>query len=199
MSRLQGSPTGTGTTRDLVFVALFAALVVVLGLVPPLVLPVVAVPVTAQTLGVMLAGSVLGARRAGLALLLFLALVLVGLPVLAGGRGGLGVLLGPSGGFLLGFPLGAAAVGWLTERVWRRYDLARAVACNVLGGVCAVYAVGIPWLAVVSGVDLWTAAAGSAVFLPGDAVKVAVASVVAVNVRHAYPLIPAGDPLTRPA
>ncbi|HEX8434993.1 biotin transporter BioY, partial [Archangium sp.] len=86
-------------TRDLVHVALFAALVAALGLMPPLMLPFIPVPITAQTLGVMLAGSTLGARKAGLSLLLFQVLVLAGLPLLAGGHGGLAVLPGPTGGF----------------------------------------------------------------------------------------------------
>ena len=73
-------------------------------------------PITAQTLGVMLAGSVLGARRGALAVLTFLVLAAVGLPLLAGGRGGLAVFAGPSVGFLLGWVLGAWVVGWLVER-----------------------------------------------------------------------------------
>ena len=78
-------------TKDLAYIALFAAITAVLGLLPAIPVPAVPVPITAQTLGVMLAGAVLGARRGFLALLLFLVLVAVGLPVLAGGRGGLAV------------------------------------------------------------------------------------------------------------
>ena len=73
-------------TRDLAYIALFAAITAVLGLLPAVPVPAVPVPITAQTLGVMLAGAVLGARRGFLALLLFLALVAIGLPLLAGGR-----------------------------------------------------------------------------------------------------------------
>ena len=76
--------------RDVVLIALFAAITAGLAIFPPLVLPVVGVPVTAQSLGPMLAGGVLGARRGGLSMLLFLALVAMGLPLLAGGRGGRG-------------------------------------------------------------------------------------------------------------
>ena len=84
------------TTRDIVLIALFAALTAALGLFPPIY--VFAVPITAQTLGVMLAGSVLGSKRGGLAMLLFLVLVAVGAPILAGGRGGFGIFASPSGG-----------------------------------------------------------------------------------------------------
>lgn len=175
--------------RDLAYVSLFAAIVVALGLFPPVPVPLVPVPVTAQTLGVMLAGSLLGARRGGLSLLVFLLLVAVGVPALSGGRGGLGVFLGPSGGFLLAWPLGAYVVGLLTERCWEHYDLPRAALCNAVGGIVVVYAIGIPFLALVGGVGLGTAAAGSLAFLPGDLIKVGMASAVAVTVRRAYPLL----------
>ncbi|MFN7599597.1 MAG: biotin transporter BioY, partial [Cereibacter sp.] len=83
--------------RSLTHIALFAALIAVLGLVPQITLAV-GVPITAQSLGIMLCGTVLGARRGALAVVLFLVLVAAGLPLLSGGRGGLGVFAGPSAG-----------------------------------------------------------------------------------------------------
>ncbi|MEY3633571.1 MAG: hypothetical protein RI937_1769, partial [Pseudomonadota bacterium] len=78
------------STRDLVRIALFAALIAVLGLIPKFDLPFAAgVPITAQTMGVMLAGLFLGARNGFLAIVLFLFVVALGAPVLSGGRGGL--------------------------------------------------------------------------------------------------------------
>jgi biotin transport system substrate-specific component len=176
--------------NDIVFIALFAAITAALGLAPPITLPVIPVPITAQTLGVILAGSILGAWRGGLALLLFIALVAAGLPVLSGGRGGLGVLLfSPSAGFLLAFPVAAFVIGWLTERVWRRFDLLRAFLINVVGGVGVVYAIGIPGVALIGDLSLVQAAAGSAVFIPGDLIKAGIAALAAVFVRRGYPLI----------
>jgi biotin transport system substrate-specific component len=178
-------------TRDLVHVALFAALVAALGLLPPLPLPWLPVPITAQTLGVMLAGSTLGARKASLALLLFHLLVAAGLPLLAGGNGGLSVYPGPTGGFFVGFLPGAFVIGWLTERAWHRLTLPLAFAINVLGGIVVLYAVGIPWLSVAAGLPLAKAALGSLVFLPGDCVKAALAASTAVTLRRAWPLLQA--------
>ena len=83
-------------TKDLAYIALFAAITAVLGLVPAV--QVGPVPITAQTLGVMLAGSILGARRGFLSQLLFLVLVAIGLPVLPGGGGGLAVFAGATAG-----------------------------------------------------------------------------------------------------
>ncbi len=176
-------------TRDLVHVALFAALMAVLGLLPPLALPFIPVPITAQTLGVMLAGSILGARKGLLSLLLFHLLVAAGLPLLAGGNGGLAVYVGPTGGFFVGFLPAAFLIGWLTERAWTRLSVPLAFAINVLGGICVLYAVGIPWLAVAAKLPLAKAAWGSLIFVPGDCVKAALAASAAVTLKRAWPLI----------
>ncbi|WP_195827527.1 biotin transporter BioY, partial [Bordetella pertussis] len=103
------------TTKDTVLAALFAALIVVLSLMPPIPLPAIPVPVTLQTLGAMLAGAMLGPLRGALACLLYLVLAAIGLPVLPGGRGGLGVFFGPTGGFLVGMVAGACVTGWLAR------------------------------------------------------------------------------------
>lgn len=181
-------------TKDIAQIALFAAIMVVLGLFPLIEVPIVPAPITSQTLGVALAGSIIGARRGGLSMLLFVVLVAVGLPVLAGGRGGLGVILGPTGGFILAYPLGAFVAGLLTERMWHRYTLWRAILCNFTGAALVLYVIGIPWMSVVSGMPLGKTFVVSAVFLPGDTLKVVLASLAAVAVRRAYPLIEPGRP-----
>ncbi|MCP9620105.1 biotin transporter BioY [Nocardia otitidiscaviarum] len=178
-------------SRDLAQVALFTAIMVVLGFFPLIQLPGAFAPFTSQTLGVILAGSILGAKRGTLAMLLFVVLVLVGLPVLPGGRGGLSVILGPTGGFVLAYPIGALVIGLLTERLWRRYSLPVALAINFFGGAIVLYAIGIPWMAVAADIPLGKAIVTSAAFLPGDAVKTVIGSLAAVAVRRAYPLIPA--------
>ena len=109
--------------RNLTLVALFAALIAALGLIPQITLAF-GVPITAQSLGVMLCGTVLGARRGALAVLLFLLLVALGLPLLSGGRGGLGVFASPTVGFLVGFPVAAFVTGLITEK-WRSASCAR--------------------------------------------------------------------------
>ncbi|MGO7428305.1 biotin transporter BioY, partial [Rhizobium ruizarguesonis] len=91
------------STRDLVLTALFAAIIVALGLLPPISLGFIPVPITAQSLGVMMAGVVLGARRGAIAVLIVLVLVAIGLPVLSGGRGGLAIFASPTAGFLIGW------------------------------------------------------------------------------------------------
>lgn len=175
------------STRDLARIALFAAITASLGLLPPIVVPGLPVPITAQTLGVMLAGAIIGARRGGLSQLAFIVLVAAGLPLLAGGRGGLGVFLGPTGGFALGFPIGAFVIGLLAGPGRVGNSWVRLGAAIVLGGIVTVYAIGIPWLAIVGGLSLGEAAVGSLAFLPGDLIKAAIATSVARTVRRSYP------------
>ncbi|CAH2603693.1 Biotin transporter BioY [Rhodovastum atsumiense] len=177
------------TTRDVVYIALFAALTAALSIFPPFVVPMLGVPVTAQSLGPMLAGAVLGARRGGLAILLLLVLVALGLPLLSGGRGGLGVFFGPSAGFMLGWVVGAVVVGALHERFWATLRPVTSFLFCVIGGIVVCYAIGIPWVAVVAHLPLEKVAMGSAVFIPGDLIKAGLAAAVAVTVRRSYPLI----------
>ncbi|GIJ00350.1 biotin transport system substrate-specific component [Sediminihabitans luteus] len=189
--------------RDLAHVATFAALTAALGLAPPLYVLGGAVPITAQTLGVMLAGTLLGAYRGALAMATFVALVAAGLPLLSGGRGGLSILLGPSGGYVVAWIAGAALVGWLVQRTVARRGLShgvprsasRTLALDVLvaalvGGVAFVYACGIPWQAAMLGLPQTTVALGALAFVPGDLLKAVVAASVTVAVLRAYPAAP---------
>lgn len=175
------------STRDLALVATFAGVMAALGVVPAISVPAIAVPITAQSMGPMLAGSIIGARRGAASMLLFLALVAVGLPLLSGGRGGLGVFTGPSMGFLLAFPLAALVIGLAVELVGAPYRLVPGLIANLVGGVVVVYALGIPALAWRGGLPLDKALTGSLAFVPGDLVKVVVAALVARGVHAGYP------------
>ncbi|MBO6553581.1 MAG: biotin transporter BioY [Roseitalea sp.] len=181
-------------TRNVVFIALFAAIVAALAVFPPITLPLVGVPITAQSLGVMLAGGVLGAVRGGLAVVLFLVLVAIGLPLLAGGRGGFGVFLGPSGGFLVGWIVAAYAIGYMTERLWHRLNYLVAAGICFAGGVVLLYAIGVPWSAFVAEIPIGTALAGSLPFIPGDIIKCLIAAGVMVIVKRSYPIITPKSP-----
>lgn len=175
------------TSRDLALVATFTGVVAALGLVPLFTPPGFLVPITAQSLGVMLAGAVIGARRGFLSLALLLVLVAVGLPLLAGPRGGLGVFASPSVGFLLGYPVAAFVVGWLTERGGPTYRLAWGLVANLIGGIVVLYACGIAGMVAVGGLSVPAAVVANWIYLPGDLVKVVLAAVVARGVHAAYP------------
>lgn len=189
------------TARDLAQVAVFAALIAVLGWLGTLYPFGAVVPITAQTLGVMLAGSILGPWRGLLAVAAFQALVLAGLPLLAGGRGGLGVYTGPTAGFLIGWLAGVVVIGLLAGPALRgavetpgrsRTLVPVLLAANAIGGIAAIYAFGVPVLAARTHVSLGKALTGSAVYLPGDTIKVVVAAVVTAAVVRGYPKAIAG-------
>jgi biotin transport system substrate-specific component len=176
-------------SRDLAYIALFAAIIAVLGLLPAIYPVGSAVPITAQTLGVMLAGSVLGARRGALAVLTFLVVVAVGVPVLSGGRGGLVWFTSPSAGYLYSWPVAAFVIGLLVQLTWRRFNLGWALVANMVGGIAVIYAIGIPFVTVYSETSLTAAASAATSFIPFDVIKAGIASVVAVAVAKAYPVI----------
>jgi biotin transport system substrate-specific component len=180
-------PARRSTSRDLALTATFAGVVAALGLLPAVLPPGIPVPITAQSLGVMLAGSVLGARRGFGALLLFLVLVAIGLPLLAGGRGGLGVFAGPSVGFLLAYPVCAGVIGWIVERGGATYRLAWGVVANVVGGIVVLYAAGTVGLMAVAHLGVGAALVANGWYVVGDTIKVVIASVVARGVHAAYP------------
>jgi biotin transport system substrate-specific component len=180
-------PARRSTSRDLALIATFTGVVAALGLVPAFLPPGFTVPITAQSLGVILAGAVIGARRGSLSLVLLLVLVAVGLPLLAGPRGGLGVFAGPSVGFLLGYPVAAYVVGWLTERGGPTYRISWGLVANVIGGIVVLYAFGVLGMAARTGLSVQAALVATWVYLPGDLVKVVVAAFVARGVHAAYP------------
>lgn len=130
------------------------------------------IPVTGQTFAVLLAGGALGFRRGIASTTLYLLLGLGDLPVFAGGRHGAEIVLGTSGGYLVGFIVASAIVGRLAELGWDR-NLLGSIGAMLIGSV-PIYAVGVPWLAVVANQPLgWAIENGLTPFLVGDALKMA--------------------------
>jgi biotin transport system substrate-specific component len=133
------------------------------------------VPVTGQTFGVLLVGGALGFRRGLAAVALYVAIGLIGLPFFAEGKGGVSVILGATGGYLVGFIVAGALVGRLAELGWDRH-FAGAVAAMAIGNV-VIYLIGVPWLMAVTGASLPTAIAqGVTPFIVGDLVKLVLAA-----------------------
>jgi biotin transport system substrate-specific component len=138
-------------------------------------IPTLPVPFTGQTFGVLLVGGALGFRRGVLALLLYLLIGAVGLPVFAQGKAGLAIVQGASGGYIIGFVLAAAIVGRLAELGWDR-KVGGSIAAMAIG-TAVIYAIGVPWLKVTTGLSWETAVAeGMTKFLLWDAAKLAVAA-----------------------
>jgi biotin transport system substrate-specific component len=182
------------STRSLALVPLFAALLAVFGLVPKIDLPL-GVPITLQTLGVMLAGCLLGPKRGMQALLLFLAAVALGLPLLSGGRGGLGVFFAPSSGYLLGWPLGALVTGFVMVALPSATPLRTGVSAffaSLLGGLLVVHLFGVIGLVNMANLSWSQAIVGTLVFVPGDLLKCVVCATVVHTVARGLPDWPLG-------
>ncbi|MBQ0133132.1 MAG: biotin transporter BioY, partial [Comamonas sp.] len=160
-------------SQSVALVALFAALLAVMGLIPKIDLPL-GVPITLQTLGVMLAGCLLGPWRALQAMLLFMVAVAIGLPLLSGGRGGLGAFFAPTSGYLMGWTAAAWVTGALMAVLPKATPLraaGSAFLASAIGGIVVLHACGIAGLVWIAKLPLAQAFWGDLVFVPGDLIK----------------------------
>tara|TARA_B100001287_G_scaffold121125_1_gene102082 strand:+ start:401 stop:946 length:546 start_codon:yes stop_codon:yes gene_type:complete len=156
--------------KTIVLVSLFAALIAVLGLAPKVPGPF-GVPITAQSMGIMLCGTVLGAKRGALAVLLFITLTAIGLPLLSGGRGGLGVFAGPSSGFIVGFPLAAYVAGLITTKLRMVKIFYSSLLGAIIGGIFVLYIPGIIGMSIALGKSISEATVIALIYIPGDLIK----------------------------
>lgn len=138
-------------------------------------LPFTPVPITGQTLGILLVGSAWGSRLGFMSLMCYLLLGMAGMPFFAGGESGWQYLQGATGGYLLAAPLAAALVGWLAERGWDRRIPTTALSM-ILGNVL-LYVFGVAWLAFFVGFPA-AIVKGMLPFLVGDLIKIAIACLV---------------------
>jgi biotin transport system substrate-specific component len=178
------------SSTDLSLIAVFAALIAALAIVPGIPVGALGVPITLQTLGVMLAGMVLGPGRGGAAVGLYVLAGLAGLPVFSGFRSGLGVLAGPSAGYLIAFPFAAMLAGYLTVLFLRRARRFRAGAlflAGIISSLLLIHPLGIAGMVINGGLDVGAAAAIDAVYLPGDVIKNILAAGIALAVHRAFP------------
>lgn len=132
------------------------------------------VPVTAQTFAVLMIGALFGAKRGGLCVLAYVAEGLAGLPVFAGGGSTIAWVVGPTGGYLLGFVAAAVLVGYLAQRGWDR-KIWTTVVAMVAGNIC-IYAFGLLWLTILMVEN--KLAVGVYPFIVGDVVKVVLAALL---------------------
>ena len=176
-------------TRDIALVAAFAALISASAYVGAIPVGSAGVPITLQTLTVMLAGCVLGPVRGFSAVTLYLALGAVGLPVFAEHSSGIGVFTGPSGGYLLSFPIAAALGGFLVAHVARdRRTRALVVfACSITASILVIHPLGILGMMLHFDVSFLEAAAWDVPFWLGDVVKTSLVAMIAAEVHRAFP------------
>ncbi|MDL2329138.1 biotin transporter BioY [Desulfosarcina sp. OttesenSCG-928-A07] len=169
----------------MIHAALMAALTAVGAYIA---IPVGPVPIVLQNMFVLLAGLLLGSRWGLVSMGIYVLAGIMGLPVFAGGTGGVGRFFGPTGGYLLTYPAVAYLVGFISEKGGHR------VVTDVfamMAGMALTYAVGVPWLAMVTGMSLTKAVAvGLIPFIPGCFIKVAAAAFIARAMRPLMILSP---------
>lgn len=175
------------TAGDLTQAAVFAALIAALGLPGTITVGPSGVPITVQTLGVMLAGSILGPRKGALAVALFAILAIAGLPILAGARTGLVSLSSPTAGFFVGWLPAAVVIGALTAVMMPRYRVLWGIVINVVGGMAVIYAFGTVGLMLRTDLSWWAALSTNGIYVPGDVAKAVVTAFVAAQVHRARP------------
>ncbi|WP_029069583.1 biotin transporter BioY [Jonesia quinghaiensis] len=193
-------------SRDVALVATFAAIIVACALTPAIAVAGVPAPITLQTFGVMLAGLVLGARRGGLAVLLYLAIGAAGLPVFSGGNSGLAPFVGATAGYLIAFPVAAFAIGWATRKLLatraiveqaqpetaRRlapFHTATTIAVCLLISLLTIHALGIVGMHLRVPMPLQDALVADLIFIPGDIIKTTTAVLVSLAVLRAFPVL----------
>jgi biotin transport system substrate-specific component len=171
-------------TRDLILTALFAALTAVGAFIK---IPLGAVPVTLQLLFTVLAGIMLGSRLGALSQLVYMIIGLLGVPVFAGGTGGLTSVISPSFGYVIGFVIGAYVIGKIVEGQTNPSILRLFMAS--IAGVIAIYAIGVPYLYLMMNNVVGKAMTfdkaikvGLVIFIPGDLLKCALAAALGVKV-----------------
>ena len=169
------------SVRKLTFSSLFAALTAV-GALISFPLPFSQVPVSLQTFFTITAGALLGARYGALSQVVYILLGVFGLPVFAGGASGFGVLVGPTGGYLFGFILGALVIGLITDPGIPSYPR---ILIGLIVGTIVIYTAGVIQLSLVAEMSLRRALAlGVVPFLIGDSLKIIVAILVVRRTRR---------------
>ena len=168
--------------KEITFVAVFAGVMGALGVVPPIMLSFTPVPITLQTLGVLLAGGVLGARLGAMSQTIFLLLLAAGMPLLSGGRGGLSVFVGPSVGYIISWPITAFCIGYLLSR-FQTLKIQHILFINLTVGILLIYLIGIPVQAFMMDIPLLKAVQLSLIYIPGDVLKAILASILVYRLR----------------
>ena len=178
------------TATDLGLIAVFAALVAASAIVPGIPVGALGVPITLVTLTVMLSGLVLGPGRGFAAVGLYVLLGLAGLPIFSGGRSGLGILATASAGYIIAFPLAAAATGYLAALVIRKTVRNRSLllfAAAMVSSIVLIHGLGVLGMMVNGKLGLTKAFIADLAFYPGDILKNVLAVIIAVAIHKAFP------------
>lgn len=169
----------TKSLKELILAAEFSAIIAALS---QFTLPLGLIPLTGQTFAIGLTATFLGKRTGTMAVFIYLLLGLIGLPVFSGMTGGIGVLFGPTGGYLIGFIFQTLVIGWIVEKLGENYS--QAFFANLLGSATALL-VGTTWLKFSGGLPLHTAfLSGFVPFLFPELIKGLAAAYIGILLRN---------------
>lgn len=184
-------PVRSAAPVDIAYIAVFAALIAALSIVPPIPVGAFGVPITLQTLGVALCGLCLGPWRGTAAVALYVLVGAAGLPVFAGGSAGIGVVLGPTGGYLIGFIVATFVLGFISRTVVRRgidrFTWLWLLLATVAVRLVVIWPIGIAGIARATGSPMSSLWVIDMPYWPGDLLKAVVAVLIAVRVHKAFP------------
>ena len=177
------SHNSLSNTRNLVLCAMCAAITCILA---PLSIPLAGgVPVSLATFAVMLSGVLLGGPLGALSQLIYVLLAAVGLPVLAGWTGGLGIVLGMTGGYIIGY----IPCAWLTGLIYKKYGETAKKPVKILGmtaGNIVLYVIGTAWFMFITEMTLEASLAACVIpFIPGNIIKMAAVIIIGLPVENA--------------
>lgn len=168
------------TTRELILIALFPAL---MGATAGIAIPLGSLPsITLQTIFVFLAGLLLKPTHAGLSMVIYLIIGAIGIPIFANYTGGIGIILGKSGGFLIGFVLAAILVGFMKNVKIINNDYLKLFLILFIVNIL-IYMIGASYMAVVTNTDAGLILKGLSLYLPGDILKIIIVIYVYVRIR----------------
>lgn len=170
---MQFKTTGKSRLLTMAYTAMFTAIIIICA---QIMIPFGQVPFTLQTLGVFVSAALLGWKRGTASVLVYIFAGLAGLPVFTGFKGGVGVLFGPTGGYIVGFVFTAFIVGFMTDRLGKKLWV---LIVSMISGLAACYAFGTVWFMIITGTDFAAALMLCVVpYLIADALKIAVAAVL---------------------
>lgn len=172
------------TTKQLVYTALMTAIIAILGLVPGIPLPFMPVPIILQNIGIFLAGIILGRRLGALSVIVFLLLVIAGLPLLSGGRGGIAVFAGPSVGYLVLYPFVAYFIGLVRDKYLQRINFIVLFVAILVFGVLGLDILGTIIMGIMIHIPMSKSLLLSLTFMPGDIIKAVIASLIGTTMLN---------------
>ncbi|UQS87192.1 biotin transporter BioY [Nicoliella spurrieriana] len=181
-------------SKDLTQIALMVALIIVLGFIPGIPIGIIPVPIILQNFGIILAGLLLGGKKGTIAVAIFILLAAIGLPILSGFRGGLAVVLGPTGGYIFAWLLTpaliAGGIDLMAKLLRQPLNFGWVLLITLIVSILWVYLVAVIWLSYQTHMPFMAALSANGVFIPGDVIKTVIAVIIAVRLNHSLKLNP---------